>query len=283
VRALRSIVVVFCLLAAGTQADAQVLYGAIGADNSGSDLYVVNASTGATTSIGPIGFSLTGLATEPGTGDLYGVTAGAATGRQLVLINRTTGAGTVIGPINLGGAGTPDISFRSDGTLFGWNENGDDLITINPSTGQGTVVGDAGISTSRTGLAVNGSGTLYLAGQGASGALRTVDPVTGLTTVVVTLTGAPLSGAGMPALTFHPATDVLYAINGGGGAAAFLVTINTTTGVVSSIGSLPNDFDALAWGEAAAVPTMPTGMFVVLSIALVSLALFAIGRRPRLA
>ena len=51
-----------------------VLYGATGGEVN-SNLYMVDTATGATTSIGPIGFAVTGLAVDPNSGTLYGSTS----------------------------------------------------------------------------------------------------------------------------------------------------------------------------------------------------------------
>jgi len=59
--------------------------------------------------------------------------------------------------------------------------------------------------------------------------------------------GAPFPGA-ITAMTFTP-SGLLLAINSnvGSPAAAKLVTINTSSGVVAEIGSLPDDSDAITY------------------------------------
>ncbi len=64
------------LASAGSSATSGVLYAAYGGSVAASDLYTVDPATAAISSVGPIGFSVTGLAVQPGTGTLYGVTAG---------------------------------------------------------------------------------------------------------------------------------------------------------------------------------------------------------------
>ncbi len=59
-----------------------------------SGLYRVDSDTGATTSVGPIGYAVTGLALDPATGILYAVTANAAGERFLLTIDLGTGEGT---------------------------------------------------------------------------------------------------------------------------------------------------------------------------------------------
>src|SRR5439155_18502559 len=158
------------------------LYGA--ESGTPGNLYNINPATGQATSIGPIGFGISAMAIHPTTGELYAITApGGAGQRNLIRIDRNTGQGRVIGNVGLGNFGIADMTFRADATLFAWSENSDDLIRISIDTGAGTVIANAGISTFGSGLAFDAAGTLWLAGNGSSGVLRNVNPVTGLTTI----------------------------------------------------------------------------------------------------
>src|SRR5262249_36925642 len=237
------VVCLLSLLSPTTAIGQQVLYGA----SSGADsaLLTINPATGAATAIGSIGIGVGAMAVHPRTGVLYGVTAPgfippSGTTRQLLRIDTKTGVGSVIGPLGATGFrfGIADLAFRSDGTLFGWSENSDDLITIDINTGAATIVGNAGISTFGSGLAFDNTGTLYLAGGGGNGRFYTVNPATGLTTLLGNLTGCPFPGFPIPAMKFHPVTNVLYAINRTFPpvASGALITINPTTRVCTSIG-----------------------------------------------
>ena len=273
-RPLRLIVFTLVTAAVGASANAQTLYGGIGAGAATSQLYTINQTTAATTALGNIGFGITGLAFRPSTGVLYGVTTSP---RSLITINTVTGAGTLIGAT---GGAIADISFRSDGTLFGWFEPAaDDLVTINLTTGAMTTVGNAGLSTAGSGLAFNAAGTLYFAGDDSGGDFRTVNTSTGLTTIVATLSGGPFGE--VAALAFHPVTDVLWGIVLNDPTAT-LVTINVATGAITTIGSLPDGMDGLAFSPGA-VPTMPEWLFFVIAMILVSGGFFAVRRRARLA
>ena len=67
----------FCLTATVPVSAAEVLYGADGAGGNASNLYILNPATGGTVStVGPIGFAVTGLAIHPTTRVLYGSTGG---------------------------------------------------------------------------------------------------------------------------------------------------------------------------------------------------------------
>ena len=228
-----------------------VLYGATGG-NVNSDLYTVNTATGATTSLGPIGFAVTGLAVDPTTGTLYGSTSMQSPSNpgSIIAINKATGAGTLVGSIGMPGEEVADLTFDAAGTLYGWTEIfGDDLVTINTATGAATVVGNSGLFTFGSGIA-DVNGTLFYSGEGVWGDLRTVDKSTGLTTVVSTLQGAPSNTDAIAAMAAHPDTGVLFgvALNDTDVVhPAYLVTINTATGAITTVGALPNDFDAIAF------------------------------------
>jgi hypothetical protein len=210
-------------------------------------LYVLNPATGATvTNVGAIGFAVTGLAVQPGTGTLFGSTGGngAVGPNSIITINKTTGAGTLLGATGLGNP-VADLTFTSDGTLYGWSEDTDDLVTINTSTGVATVVGDSGLSTAGSGLAASAGNVLFFSGSDADGNLHTVNSITGLPTVVAVMNGTAVQ---MNALAFNGAT--LYGSmggNAGAGSPASLVTINTTTAVVTPVGGSLVNMDALVF------------------------------------
>ena len=190
-----------------------VLYGATGGEVN-SNLYMVDTATGAATSIGPIGFAVTGLAVDPNSGTLYGSTSMLSPNspNSIITINKTTGAGTLVGAVGISGEEVADLTFDAAGTLYGWTEIfTDDLVTINTSTGAATQVGNSGIFTFGSGLADVG-GTLFYSGDGVTGDLRTVDKATGLTTVVATLHGAPSNTDGIAAMAVNPDTGVLFGV-----------------------------------------------------------------------
>src|SRR5215208_1694056 len=119
-------------------AHGQVLYAADGQGGIAGNLYIIDPANGAVVqTIGPIGFAVTGLAFHPGTGVLYGTTGAENDPPALITINTSTGAGTLVGNNTVGPIA--DITFRSDGTLFGWTEGSDDLVTVNTATGVETV------------------------------------------------------------------------------------------------------------------------------------------------
>lgn len=223
------------------------LLGADGAGGNLSNLYVLNEATGAVKStIGPIGFAVTGLALDPNTGTLYGVTGGADPSNPgfLITINMTTGAGTIVGDL-LAATTNPvaDITFTSDGTLYGWSENTDDLVTINKTTGAATVVANSLHSTFGSGIAASAGDVLYFAGDGDEGDLTIVDKTTGLLTTVATMDGT--TDEAINALAFNGST--LYGSHYITSSTEELITINTTTAVITVIGPTVNKLDAIVF------------------------------------
>lgn len=247
----------------------EVLYAAEAQDSSSSDLSTLNPSTGAVvTTIGPIGFGVTGLAVDPATGTLYGST----TSNELITINKTTGAGTVVGPLTFR---IPDITFTADGTLYGFTKETGSLVTINKATGAVTNVGGpSGITGQGNGLAASAAGVLFLSSEGDDGPLRTISRVDGSTTIVATMNGT--GGANINALAFS-AGGTLYGSTSGNN----LITINTATGAVTVLGPSVNGIDAIVFDGAlgAAIPTLSEWLLALLALTLGGIGFFMF--RPR--
>ena len=140
-------------------------------------------------------------------------------------------------------------AYDSTGALYGWLARTPyNLVSINLTTGLATSIGPAGPSTEGGGLAFSPGGVLYV--DNTKNVLRTVNKTTGVTTDGPTIN--PIQDK-MGALAFNSAgtlfgsDDTLYN----------LVTIDTTTGLVTTIGPLPHSsftsehIDALAFTVAA--------------------------------
>lgn len=247
------------LLATSTSVQAApLLYGADGSGGQLSNLYIIDAATGSILeNIGPIGFSVTGLALDPTTGILYGATGGAsADPNTLLTIDPVTGAGTVVGDFGTG-APMADLAFDPSGTLYGWSQLDSDLYRIDKSTGGATRVGEAGLFTQNSGLAIDAAGTIYFGGfdaeliPGLLG-LAVIDPTTGAATTLVSYVPSIPVGLG---LTFDDA-GVLYGIHkvDDGPDLRELVTIDPATGAITVIGSTVDRLDAIAFIPAQAAP-----------------------------
>jgi hypothetical protein len=262
----------FSLAAAAPAFAAEVLYAADGAGGTTSNLYILNPATGAVVStVGNIGFAVTGLAIHPSTGVMYGSTGrrSAASPHSLITINKTTGAGTLVGTYIVGSLETmADLTFTSDGTLYGWLEPAsDDLYTINTATGAATLVGNAGISTSGSGLAASSTNVLFFCGDGDDGPLRTINRTTGLPTTVGIMNGT--TGNAISALAFNSAGTLFGArLANDVGGTADLVTINTTTAALTVVGPSVVNLDAIVFdgiaAPAAVVPTLDTKGLIAL-------------------
>ncbi len=239
------------------------LYVADGNLDSSPSLHIMDPTTGLViTTIGPIGFRVTGLAFHPTTGVLYGSTNNKSNSRDsIITIDITTGAGTLVGPTGRGAMG--GLAFDASGTLYGWNGGfqfgTDDLHTINLATGAATLVGDFGAFTSGNGLAFTSDGTLFLdprcdpafssvpCSGGAAFGLATINPLTGLQVGTLPLSGVS-SQQFFNAMDFDPDTGLLFGISRFVPLWA-LMSIDPVTGQVTQIGpeQFANRFDGLAF------------------------------------
>jgi hypothetical protein len=231
------------------------LYGAATGTTSGnapSDLYKIDPSTGVATLIGPIGFNgVTGLSFAPD-GTLYGTCRDPLIGDALLItIDMMTGAGTAVGRVATTGTGqwsVPDISFRSNGVLYGYGDGPDQLITIDRTTGQGTAVGPTGYGGGGNGMDFAPNGTLYATPFDFQ-SLVIINPATGAGADV------PGSGGNVPdrinALEFCQQHGVLFGSwnDGWGSGNYYLVTLDLNTGLPLTIVQTVMGLDAIAFNE----------------------------------
>ena len=233
------------------------LYAATGRGGIAGNLYCIAPSTGDVTTIGPLPVGFTGLAFAPD-GTLYGTSSSEGSRGALYTIDPATAAATEVGPLDSAASGdnyssTPDITFVGS-RLIAWAESnvdggGDDPVQIDTATGAVTkIVLQTDEGTSSTGMAHDGSGTVYLLESGLDGELWTVGATDGAMTLVGSLdaTAVPdLDSSG--GATFHDGTLYSLACEGGADGACSLATVNPTTLVVTDLGYvLPVGLDALA-------------------------------------
>lgn len=240
------------------------------------NLYTVNLANGTASLVGsirlpgsrPIG--VTGLAAHPATGVLYGITSELSPNnpRSLVTIDPASGAATLVG--ELGRIGS-DIAFDTRGTLYVWLPSTNQLGTVDLSNAVVMPIGKPGPPGSPAGIAIDPNDMVYVTSKGASGTLDNVDLATGALQVGPALTGAPFATQ-INSMSFSP-SGLLLAVNSNGGnpANTRLVTINTATGAVATIGALPDDTDALAFmgsgsNIAPTLSTMSPGGRVVIAV-----------------
>jgi Ca2+-binding RTX toxin-like protein len=256
--ALASTLVCFAALpASAPAATTQTLYGADGSGGNPSNLYEIDRNTGAVVrTIGPIGFAVTGLAIHPETAQLYGSTGGMDPNDpgSTIKINKATGDGTLIGDqIPATEFGAADITFTSDGTLYGWSEpNDNDLVTINLASGAATVVGESGAAdTVGSGLSASPGDTLFFTGQLDVGNLMTVSRTTGLLTTVALMDGTV--GDAINALAFDDRGTLLGSRRArrlNNPLDRDLIRINTSSGHITSLGPSVDRLDAIEFSEA---------------------------------
>ena len=145
----------------------------------GSSIGTVNKTTGAVTTIGDTTYAIYGI-TFDSSGQMWAV---AVSGGALYKVNKATAAATVVGTAG-GGFAWMDIGFNGS-TLYGVSGNGSvTLYTINTTTGAATAVaGVTGACTNVMGIGFGADGTLY-ATDFASAKFCTMNPATGVTTLI---------------------------------------------------------------------------------------------------
>jgi len=213
-------------------------------------LFSIDATTGADTEIGFIGFERVGaMAFDPDSGILF-----AAGEREdfsdtpvLLTINPNTGSGIEVADFGIGN-GVTDIAFRnSDGVLFAFNGLGD-VYTVDTVTAQETYVGPSSVSLGRgNGLVFSPSDILYQ----ADSQVHIVDQATGQATNPVPLIySPPADNVPRPAaMAFDPSSGLYYAIIKDGfqfSPETYLATIDLQSGVVTIIGETHDFMDGLA-------------------------------------
>lgn len=266
-RVAASIVVTIGLVAPATHGQ-PVLYG-----TAGSDLYQIDALTGAATFIGVIedagGMDLRRCSAldADADGNLYAVCVGTQAPFNdelvLVLIDRSTAAASVVGALGLSvgqGQGLTDISFRSDGILFGYYRDStrdfplDRLVTIDLNTGAVTLDPFTNLDEIGNALAFGsfGMGPLF---HGGGLNLNSLDTSIGSATQVCLLSfsSPAVNSPRLSAMDANPATDVIYAVVNdrasgiGSPSANYLATVDEITCEVSVIGPSVDGLDGLAW------------------------------------
>ena len=135
--------------------------------------------------------------------------------------------------------------------MYGWTESGDHPVSINKSTAAVTVLNATSLGTFGDGESIDKNGVWYDMSKGETGALWTVDKTTGSVTTVATLSNSPNGSGTMNAASFGCDGTTFWAMDGGNngaGSASWLVTVNTSTGVMTSHGhSNINNLDGLTW------------------------------------
>jgi DNA-binding beta-propeller fold protein YncE len=281
-RAILSILLAAFSLSAAAQGALHTLYAASVRSGLAADapiagnLYTINLASGTATLVGairlpgskPIG--VTGMAVNPKSGVFYGITSEQSPNhpRSLVTLDPATGNASLVAELQHPGS---DIAFDSNGTLYMWLPGTGQIGTVNTSNGTVTALGKPNPAGSPAGVAIDSFGMIFVTAKGAAGTLDNIDLATGALQQGPALTGAPFESQ-INSMSFSP-SGLLLAVNSNAGSPANtrLVTINTATGVVSTIGALPDDTDALAFSGtgpnlAPTLSTMSPGGRVVIGV-----------------
>ena len=249
-----------------------ILYGTTGACNNTSPggpctqtstLVQLDPSTGALIkSIGPVGFTVNGLAWDSKTEKLYASTAiGDIAFHGLITINIKTGAGTPVDStvhnFGLAGADSPihSITINSAGRMVGWyDEFGgatDTFVKIDKHTGIATEFPNTGIDTAANGLSFDEDNLLWnIDTARRNGTVQTqtaylLDPKTGKPLSSVSLSPPTMAALG----DFNPFTDLYYGLkfNSFSTDPTFFVVVDLSTGTVTTLGQTANNLHTLAF------------------------------------
>lgn len=208
-----------------TPSVAGTIYGVTGTQEGGTFI-TINASNGSGTTIGPTGYGqLTGLSIKPSNGELYGTTS-YSNGTELVRINAALGDAyhaAYIPVINVRAIAfdiNNDLYFAViDGRLFKFNLSNNDT----------DYVGNTGIN-NLYGLAINPlNGQLW--GISVSQGVYRINKTNGSASLVGN------SGFNLTADLCFDVYGKLYAVNGIGSQISNLLTIDTSNGTGTLIGS----------------------------------------------
>lgn len=245
------------------------LFVATGARGVNGQLFTADPKTAANKLVGDIKvasqpISITGLAFSPQSRVLYGSTSATSPNfaGRLVTIDPKTAAATVVGALNVpppcvSGGGTPtlaDLSFRLDGTLFGYCLNS--LYRVNLNTGAASLVGTTalpgGTGAGGAGLTftplLNDPQSLWVAPTflAAPAFILRINPANGATLQTVPVVDGP-AGTTLGALTAESDGTILgVTLDASTPRISLLVKVDLSTGKLITRGTLPNDTDAIA-------------------------------------
>jgi len=215
--------------------------------------------------IGPVGFTVNGLAWDPMTDKLYATTAiGDASFHGLITIDPQTGAGTpvdvTVHNFGLAGDDSPihSLTIDSNGNLAAWYDEfpppagvTDTFVTINKNTGVATEFDNTGINTNANGLSFakhdllwNIDGPKTQTDGSVTQTAYLIDPSNGQE-LDERLVSPPIQAA---LGDFDPVGNKYYGLNFVGfGSQTALILIDLKKGTVTAVGQTVDDLHTLAF------------------------------------
>jgi hypothetical protein len=229
-----------------------------------STLVQLDPQTGAfIRTIGPVGFTVNGLAWDLKTQKLYATTAiGDTVFHGLITVNLATGKGkpvdkTVVNfglPTDTGPSPVHTITIDSVGNMAGWYDEfppplgvTDTFVQINKKTGVATEFQNTGINTNLNGLSFNNSDQLWNIDSVKGGFQFAwhLDPANGKPLGNIELLPATTAALG----DFNPVNNLYYGLNFDVvlRSTTFIVTANVVTGTVTTVGQTVDGLHTIAF------------------------------------
>lgn len=236
----------------------RLLYAADGRGISGS-LYTLDPFTGELDEIGPIGYAVDAMAMSPD-GILYAVTWNNTSGTsKLLVIDTETGEGQEVADLQVEGTNgqamdIDDLAFAGD-ELYGWSNRYARAVKVDTATGDVDVLGGNASVTfgAGEGIAADKDENIVMTPQSANGFLWTLDADLEAWDEDLNLFGTGFTGMVNPHTKAMAFMDgVLYAIvldtdgSNEQDSTAYIVRINTATGLVTGFIELDGTLDAIA-------------------------------------
>jgi hypothetical protein len=265
-----------------TPVEGPTLYGTTGACNNAkqggacttlSTLVQLDPWTGALIrTIGPVGFTVNGLAWDQKTKKLFATTPpGDVTFHGLITIDPKTGIGTPVDPsvvnfgleLTPGSSGSPvhSISIDSKGNMVGWYDEfapptgvTDTFVRINKKTGKAIEFPDTGIDSSQNGVSFSDFDLLW---NIDSPKVLPDGTLTQTAYLLNAMDGKPLLSKSLTPPTaaalgdFNPVNNLYYGLNFEGGVSrhSFVVIVNLLKGTVTTLSTTVDDLHTLAFAK----------------------------------
>ena len=229
-----------------------------------STLVQLNPQTGELIKIiGPVGFTVNGLAWDIKTQKLYATTAiGDTSFHGLLTISLATGKGKPVDkmvvnfglPTDTGLSPVHSITIDSLGNMVGWYDEkippaiSDTFVHINKKTGVATESENTGVNTTQNGLSFSNTNQLWNIDSPGPGGLQVaflLDPSTGQETSLTALSPPTIAALG----DFSPVDGLYYGLNfiAFSGPTTFLVKVDVESGAVTTVGQTVDNLHVIAF------------------------------------